>query len=157
MKKRFLLIIFSLIMCVTSVCSINVMASEGSIYAWPGRPGGNGDGSEEWLQGEYGETNGPYKDIYFGQGKVSDFGISSKTEAIASFIISAGVAKIDPYFAGAVTIAGLVAALGAPDYEGAYYKLVSAVSGRSMRITVDTYRNENYTGHEATYVEYVAW
>lgn len=40
-----------------SVCSMNVNASNDSAYAWPGRPGGNGDGSEEWLQGEYGETN----------------------------------------------------------------------------------------------------
>ena len=32
-----------------------------STYAWPGRPGGNGDGSEEYLDGNYGEMNGLIK------------------------------------------------------------------------------------------------
>ena len=37
--------------------------------AWPG---GNGDGSEEWLQGKYGEPNDPFKTLYSSKGRVSD-------------------------------------------------------------------------------------
>lgn len=42
-----------------------------STWAWPGRPGGNGDGSEEWMQGSYGQMNGPYKLISTSSGEVS--------------------------------------------------------------------------------------
>ncbi|MFV0380699.1 MAG: hypothetical protein ACK5KR_00460 [Breznakia sp.] len=31
------------------------------VRAWPGRSGGNDDGSEAWLQESYGQMNGPYK------------------------------------------------------------------------------------------------
>lgn len=157
MSKRIICIILSFIMAVATVNPIGVMASETSTYAWPGRPGGNGDGSEEWLQGEYGETNGPYELISTSYGLVSELGINSKLEAIAQFMIDKGAQKIHPDFGEVVTVVGLLAALLAPDYEGTYYKMCSYVSGRSMKIVTTTYTNSNYTGYVATYVEYIEW
>ncbi|WP_177159601.1 hypothetical protein [Granulicatella balaenopterae] len=52
--------------------------SERMLRAWPGRPGGNGDGSEEWLQGSYGQTNGPYKWIGSSRGLTEDLNNSTK-------------------------------------------------------------------------------
>ena len=157
MKKRLLLVAMSLILCVTSVCSIDVSASSYSTYAWPGRPGGNGDGSEEWLQGEYGEPNGPYVLIYSGQGMVSDLGVDPKIEGIASAILSSAVAEYEPRLGAVLTVAGLLLALKAPNYEGASYKMYAYVSGRSMKIVISTYDNSNYTGYRATYTEFLAW
>lgn len=64
--------------------------------AWPGRPGGNGDGSEEWLQGSYGQTNGPFVKVSSSQGTVADLkNIDSVVSSISSLTLTALSAYIE--------------------------------------------------------------
>lgn len=148
--------LLSLALVVIALISIPVEAAA-QPYAWPGRPGGNGDGSEEWLQGEYGQANGPYLKIYESQGALSNYGFSSGTETIASAIITAGVAKVHPLFGTVVTAAGIGNALNSMRYEGAYYRMVSKVSGRRMKIEINTYRDPNYQNFVKFIVHDIVW
>lgn len=68
--KKKLTVLLSFVLALTMM-AMPVQAATAQPFVWPGRPGGNGDGSEEWLQGSYGEKNGPYKDIYTKKGKVA--------------------------------------------------------------------------------------
>lgn len=157
MNKRIICITLSFIMAVAAVSPLGVMASETSTYAWPGRPGGNGDGSEEWLQGEYGETNGPYELLCTQKGPISDLTGNSNLTEVAQLVFSAGILKIHPEFGGVVTVAGLLQAFKSNQYKGAYYIMDTYVSGRSMKIVTNTYRDSNYTGWVDTYTTYVEW
>lgn len=157
MKKRIICIFLSFIMALSATNPICVMASEATTYAWPGRPGGNGDGSEEWLQGEYGETNGPYKLIYQKSGLVTELTKSSKLDIIGGGILGAMIASVDPMISAVVTVNGICAALKANQYSGAYYKLDAYVSGRRMRIVINTYKDEACTVYVNTYAEEVVW
>ena len=74
---------------------------------WPGRPGGNGDGSEEWLVGNYGEENGPYRYIGSSSGNVSDLNSSRNYVAsVVSAILSYGRGI---FITTAILIAGMIA------------------------------------------------
>lgn len=74
--------------------------------AWAGRPGGN-NGTEEWLQGNYGETNGPWKVICTQTGKVSDL---NKSQLIAD---SVGMSIVSILSAGVFSgKAGLLSTIG---------------------------------------------
>lgn len=160
MTKRLLLVAMSLILCVTSVCSMDVKASSDSTYAWPGRPGGNGDGSEEWLQGEYGETNGGWTHCGTKEGTVADLNKEQNVStAIGRFIVSC----ICAYFTQSVNV--VVATLGGEaisavftkNYEGQEYVMNSYISGRCMKNVIITYWDEEHTEHCKTYTNYVKW
>ncbi|MCE9653897.1 hypothetical protein [Clostridium celatum] len=130
--------------------------------AWPGRPGGNGDGSEEWLQGNYGEPNGPFKTLYTSQGRVSDL---NTQQSVADGI---GVAIVDllsgNVFKGtaALITSGAISAMGIAAtikgyYDGNYYKSVTYISGRCMKTVITTYEYNNYTGYIKTYEKWTKW
>lgn len=131
--------------------------------AWPGRPGGNGDGSEEWLQGSYGQTSGPYKLLYSSKGTTN----SLNTQKAVSDGIGLGILGLlmGEVYVG-VTAARLseigLTALGIANtiwggYEGAYYKSNTYISGRCMKTVITTYKNSNYTGQVKVYTKYTKW
>lgn len=157
MNKRITCIILSLVIAISILSPLGTMICEASSYAWPGRPGGNGDGSEEWLQGEYGEMDGPYEPFCTQKGPISDLTGNSNLTEIAQTLIGVGIVKIHPEFGTVVTVTGLLAALKSNQYKGAYYVMDTYVSGRSMKIVTNTYRNDNYTGWVDTYTTYVEW
>ena len=145
--------------------SIKANATENqnpNMRAWPGRPGGNGDGSEEWLQGNYGEPNGPFKTLYNSQGRVSDLntqqsvadGIGLGIVGLLSGNIFTGTAAL--ISSGAVTAKGIGATIKGY-YDGNYYKSVTYISGRCMKTVITTYENKNYTGYINTYVRWTKW
>ena len=130
--------------------------------AWPGRPGGNGDGSEEWLQGSYGETNGPFKLISTYKGETSElnnYRTAANSVGLATISILSG--GILPGTAAIVKDIGLTAVdIGTSicgSYKGAYYIAKTYISGRCMKTVIDTYSNSNYTGYVATYEKYTKW
>lgn len=130
--------------------------------AWPGRPGGNGDGSEEWLQGSYGETNGPYKLINSGRGYVSDLNHQSNIfDSITGAILGAVAGSIpggaEIIASGFVTGGSIGSAILSKPYGGSVYEMNTYVSGRCMKIVIVTYGNENFTGTTKTYTNYVKW
>ena len=119
---------------------------------WPGRPGGNGDGSEEWLVGNYGEENGPYKYIGSTSGNVSDLNSSrNNVVAVVSAILSYGRGI---FITAAVLIAGMIAP---ENFAGTVYTAESYVSGRSMKTIITTYYLPNYTHYCAQYTIYNKW
>ena len=88
---------------------------------------------------------------------MSDLGKESKIEIIATAIISGGISKVHPSFGAVVTVAGLGMALRSENYEGAYYKMISSVSGRRMKIQIRTYARPDYTYDEHVYTHYIEW
>ena len=130
--------------------------------AWPGRPGGNSDGSEEWLQGKYGEPNGPFKTLYSSKGRVSDLntqqavadGIGIGIIGLLSGNIFKGTAAL--VSSGAVSAMGLGATIKGY-YDGNYYKSVTYISGRCMKTVITTYEYKNYTGYIKTYTRWLKW
>lgn len=147
-----------------SVFSTPVLAYEKNTYpttrAWPGRPGGNGDGSEEWLQGKYGQPNGPFKTLYSSKGRVSDLntqqavadGIGIGIIGLLSGNIFKGTAAL--VSSGAVSAMGIGATIKGY-YEGNYYKSVTYISGRCMKTVITTYEYKNYTGYIKTYTRWL--
>lgn len=168
-KKVLTKIFLALVLTVSSAMlpiSMKVSAAENpyfSTWAWPGRPGGNGDGSEEWLQGNYGETNGPYRLIYSSQGDVNFLNNQKNVaDTIGTGILGVLVGQV---FVGA-TIAALsgvgltamgIAASISGGYQGAYYKSNTYISGRCMKTVITTYKNANYTGFVKEYIQYTKW
>lgn len=130
--------------------------------AWPDRPGGNGDGSEEWLQGSYGQTNGPFVKISSSQGTVADLenmesvvsGIGSLTLTALSAYIGVSVSEI---VGVGLTLIDIGKSIFDKGYQGAYYKSTTYVSGRCMKIIIKTYKNSDYSGYVATYTRYKKW
>ncbi len=119
---------------------------------WPGRPGGNGDGSEEWLVGNYGEENGPYRYIGSSSGNVSDLNSSRNYVAsVVSAILSYGRGI---FITTAILIAGMIAP---ENFAGTVYTAESYVSGRSMKTIITTYYLPNYTHYCAQYTIYNKW
>lgn len=162
---------FSKILCVILVSFFTVLSASKPIYvnaeeisptAWPGRPGRNGDGSEEWLQGSYGQTNGPWKLIYTSKGSVNALNTQkSVADTIGLGIVGALSGNI---LAGtkALVVSGLVTATGVATtvyggYEGVYYISKTYISGRCMKTVITTYRNSNYTGFVKQYEKYTKW
>lgn len=137
--------------------SYPVQAAGISTCAWPGRPGGNGDGSEEWLQGNYGETNGPYKLVSTQKGPIDDLKTPELLQNVATGIAGAAANKIDARLGTVLTAAGIVAALGSEKYNGAYYISKSYISGRRMKTVITTYLNSDYTGYVETHTHYIVW
>lgn len=159
MTKRLLLVAMSLILCVTSVCSMDVKASSDSTYAWPGRPGGNGDGSEEWLQGEYGEENGPYQTLGTRVGYVdelnSDYAFAN---ALCNSIINSLVGYYDsPTLENFVSSTDIMPKVYDQDLEGYIYELEYAVSGRRLRIKIKTYYDGERIAPCDERYNYVLW
>ena len=119
---------------------------------WPGRPGGNGDGSEEWLVGNYGEENGPYRYIGSTSGNVSVLNSSRNNVVSVVFFIlgNAGGSVIS----WATLFAGMIAP---GSFAGTVYTAESYVSGRSMKTIITTYYLPNYTHYCAQYTIYNKW
>ncbi len=143
-----------------AVESVAKNESETMLRAWPGRPGGNGDGSEEWLQGSYGQTNGPYKWIGASQGLTED--LNNRTKIADSFGIGVLNGLITYVFPGAtvaklmgcgINVYSIVGSISGT-YKGAYYKANTYVSGRRMKTVITTYKNSDYTGYVKTYTKY---
>ena len=158
-KRLTALLSFVLIL---AMMAMPLQAATAQPYAWPGRPGGNGDGSEEWLQGFYGETNGPYKKIHTKKGKVSTL---NKEQAVAD-TIGLGIVSVllDKVLPGTSILVkgGFVTALGiaknvSGTYEGVYYTAKTSISGRCMKTVIDTYGDKERTIHVATYKRYTKW
>lgn len=129
----------------TLLISVPANAAEIRPYAWPGRPGGTGTGAEEWLQGEYGEMNGPYILIYSSSGKTSDITGSSNSSIIASFIFDSILTRYFPAVGLPLSITDVGNAIRSNRYEGAYYTLEAYISGRRVKVSVTTYHDKNYT------------
>lgn len=155
-KKVLTKISLALVLTVSSAIlpiSMKVSAAENpyfSTWAWPGRPGGNGDGSEEWLQGNYGETNGPYRLIYSSQGDVN----SLNNQKNVADTIGTGILGV---LVGQVFVGATIAASISGGYQGAYYKSNTYISGRCMKTVITTYKNSNYTGFVKEYIQYTKW
>ncbi|MDY6062309.1 MAG: hypothetical protein SPI53_00720 [Erysipelotrichaceae bacterium] len=126
--------------------------------ALPGRPGGNGDGSEEWLRGRYGEMNGPYKLISTSTGTVADLNQSARNvSTVLWFLIGIGLHGIS---GGLSTIlGGISSGVEAFDkgYEGIYYKSWYYVSGRRSKLVIYTYSDVNLKNLHKTYTIYNKW
>ena len=148
---------------ILSVFKPTYVNAEGlSPAAWPGRPGGNSDGSEEWLQGSYGQTNGPWQIIYTSKGSVNSLNSQKNVaDTIGLGIVSVLTGNILPG-TKAIIAGGFVSAMGAAatiygSYEGAYYISKTYISGRCMKTVITTYRNSNYTGFVKQYEKYTKW
>ncbi len=140
----------------------NVISSRHVVpKAWPGRPGGNGDGSEEWLHGKYGEPSGPFILISQSQGRISDLNdMNNRVNTIGGAIFTSlglflGVAST--VLSGAITIAGIASAFNGSYYKGNYYKSETYVSGRCMKTIITTYEDRNYTEYIKTYTRWMKW
>ncbi len=163
--KKIIICVLSMFLGFHLVFSSSVFASapRGPQNAWPGRPGGNGDGSEEWLQGSYGEMNGPYVRIagpYTGM--VSDLNASRNTASNIGFTIVGaltGFLGISPIAATAVGLSPTIVStmLGSVYYHGSVYRVEVFVSGRRMKTLVTTYGNENFTGTKRVYEHIKKW
>lgn len=103
-------------------------------YVWAGRPGGNGDGSEEYLNLGYGEMNGPYKVVGTNTGKVSDFNSARDlVENIAFTAIGLGLPD------GVLKISTKLAPKILNDHiDGIVYKTTTYVSGRRAKLAIQT-------------------
>lgn len=160
MKKGLALVVMSMVLCITSVCSMNVNASNDSAYAWPGRPGGNGDGSEEWLQGEYGETNGSWNHCGTKKGTVADLNKEqSVSTSIGEFIVSciSGYYMKDASVVVATLSGSAISSVFTKNYEGQEYVMNSYISGRCMKNVIITYWDKEHTDHCKTYTNYIKW
>lgn len=166
--RKSLTVLFALLLLVSS--GITALAEENSepenpgiqTRAWPGRPGGNGDGSEEWLTGAYGQTKGAYKLIYTHKGPTSSLNTSkSVADNIGFGIVSALTGNIlegtRALVASGIITAGGIGASMFGGYAGAYYVSKTYISGRSMKTVITTYENPNYTGVVNTYTRYKKW
>ena len=140
----------------------NLEIENSNSRAWPGRPGGNGDGSEEWLQGSYGQTNGEFKRLYSSNGNVSSLNTrKSVADSIGLGIVSLLSGNIFTGTAGLVS-GGFVTAVGIAgtiydSYSGNYYRSATYISGRCMKTIIRTYKYSNYTGYVSTYTKYTKW
>lgn len=123
-------------------------------YVWAGRPGGNGDGSEEYLNLGYGEMNGPYKAVATNTGKVSDYNKSSAfVQGMLSGLImpelSQRLASIFLDLASQVIFDSSI--------EGITYKSTIYVSGRRAKAVIQTYRDDGMTQPYKYYEEIKKW
>lgn len=160
--KKVVISMLSLALIVSSLMTTSVKAAEIQPYAWPGRPGGNGDGSEEWLQGEYGETNGEFKRICIRTGKVADLNNQENlVNSLAIDVINALLGNVLPKTEAIVTQGGVSATGYAKSiyggYKGNYYEAEVLISGRCMKTVTKTYENSNKTGYIATYERFTKW
>ncbi len=148
---------------VLSMAVMPVQAATVQPYAWPGRPGGNGDGSEEWLQGSYGEKNGDYKKIYTKKGKVVDLIKRQQiadvigTETISYLAKGIPAGYIGLAVSGLISAGTITGAIRSTVYEGEYYTTTTAVSGRRMRILTKTYSDEGRKILVKKYKKIIKW
>ena len=129
--------------------------------AWPGRPGGN-NGTEEWLQGNYGETNGSWKVIHTQTGKVSDLNNSQfLADNIGMGIVSILTAGVFSGSASVLTALGItgvgIGGALAGQYSGNYYRMTTYQSGRCMKFVITTYETKDFTGYISTYEKLLKW
>ncbi len=156
-KRRLFISVLSLALVLAMYMSISVQAAEIPQSAWPGRPGGTGTGSEEWLQGKYGETNGPWKYSSSHNGKILDLYRKSGREILGSAIITQVISKKIPYVGQLITAVEIGNALRLSQYKGDYYITKIYVSGRCMKAETKTYYDSSRTKLAGTYIEYIKW
>lgn len=135
-----------------AACKENI--DEVSSYVWPGRPGGNGDGSEEYLNLGYGEMNGPYKAVATNTGKVSDYNKSSALVQgiLSGLIMTELIQKIESVL---LDMASQV--IFDSSIEGITYKSIIYVSGRRAKVVIQTYRDDGMTQPYKYYEEIKKW
>lgn len=124
--------------------------------AWPGRPGGNGDGSEEWMTGSYGQMNGPYKLLGTSSGTVEDFNnrVAQIRNARTSLFLIASFFSVPlAVVSAAITIEDMYQ----ENLVGRYYVYKTYVSGRRMKTVIDTYWGANQTNFERRYEKEISW
>ncbi|MDO5047490.1 MAG: hypothetical protein Q4D88_02970 [Anaerococcus sp.] len=112
-----------------------------SLDSWAGRLGGNGDGSEEYLEGSFGQMNGPYKKIGSTTGKVVDFNNTRDIATGITFSIATG--RIPSKVLSISTSTAL--SMLNDHIEGIYYKTTTYVSGRRAKLAIQTYSDETMT------------
>lgn len=124
-----------------------------TINEWPGRPGGNVDGSEEYLDGNYGEMNGPYKKVGSNIGTVKEF--NSSRDIVTGIAFSAiGIDIPSKALSISFSLAGTILN---DHIEGIYYKSTLYVSGRRAKLAIQTYRDEAMTQPYKYYEEIKKW
>lgn len=147
-----------MVLVASILTGIPVKAATNETYAWPGRPGGNGDGSEEWLQGEYGEAGSTEILYWHEEGETKDLNDNNnKAAALCTTLLSCLVGVTAPETGNYVSVASFVATITQQGYEGAYYVLDSYWSGRQSKIVIKTYKDDTYTKLVKTYTEDVKW
>lgn len=148
--------------------------------AWPGRPDGNGDGSEEYLIGEKGQPNGPYHLISTSSGTVASLKDVEELEIfLATTIVDACLTYITFGSVKFITTAGraVLSQLGQSglgflkdkmfknvknigfyrNFEGNYYKVEVWLSGRSSKLVYHTYLDEQHQHYVQTYSQTFGW
>lgn len=157
MKKKALSIILLLIIFIQFNSTI-VYANNFEYIVpnvWPGRPGGNGDGSEEYLSGKYGEMNGPYRYIWETRGTVENL---NRSKNVVSTLLTTSIGLFE---SNKITGA-LIGSLGTlssfkKNYEGVTYISKSYVSGRRLKFVIQTYRDYNMKRPLKKYIEIRKW
>ena len=153
LKKLFVsLVCLALFVC--AFPSIPTQAMAIRPFAWAGRPGGNGTGSEEWLQGSYGEMDGPWRVLCTSTGSVSALNtISGVTETIVFGIMSAlsGGSGTSALVKNGIITSANVASIIYGSYSGNYYKSTTYISGRCMKAVIITYNDKACTDYVRTY------
>lgn len=129
---------------------------------WPGRPGGNGDGSEEFMNGlKYGEMRGPWVYSFTNRGTVAD--LKKGTDNIKSFFDKLfsvigyvpGVREIAGFF-GLTQLVIEVAPNNDTSFDGAtYYVARMYGSGRRLKTEYELYDYKwSYLRTVTKYVDY---
>ncbi len=121
---------------------------------WPGRPGGNGDGSEEFLQGSYGCMNGPYRYIGSTSGRVSDLN-RSQSQTVGILVTITGI-PLSKLWSIAYGVASSIFLAG-DRYEGITYRAEYYVSGRRLKVLIKTYSDDRMTRLYKTYTDIRKW
>lgn len=156
--KRIIVSIWCMILFVSGTFTLSVNAANVEPFAWPGRPGGSGTGSEEWLQGEYGEDTGVWTPMNTIKGEVAELN-ENRADALdaATEILGGLVTLVSPNIVNYVTAIQIRNIINYNNYEGNYYILKSFVSGRCVKILIYTYTNADYSGFVDVYTEWVKW
>lgn len=122
---------------------------------WPGRPGGNGDGSEEFMNGlKYGEMRGPWVFMSSSHGTTESLRRKGTTyAAIANAIIGITTTVLTATVSvrASINAAGLVGFAGIVDtfinsntYPGSTYSLTTYGSGRRLKQVYKFFDGDGY-------------
>ena len=156
--KKIIVSMCCIILFISGTFSLTVNAANVEPFAWPGRPGGSGTGSEEWLQGEYGEDTGVWTSMNTIKGEVADLNNNKSAALDAATLILGGVINVTaPEIVSYITANQIREIISYNAYEGNYYILKSYWSGRCVKILIYTYTNADYSGYVKTYTEWVKW
>ncbi len=163
--KKLLKIVLLCVLSLTSNFTIgNVRAFEKPIpkpKLWPGRPGGNGDGSEEYMNGlKYGEMNGPWVYMRTDEGDVYELlnnirNAGTVTGFALNMIMGAlGVGRVVIALDVAAVLQALLPRETSFD-DARYYVARSYGSGRKLKVEYELYDyKRTYLRKVVRYLEY---